>query len=104
MSYIKIGTEQRALSDANEQWISEQLRRRKADGASVCVQVALKTSSIDVVLFTPDCSGGAGGGRPPTEQEKDLFALWAKRGLNDPNYSIGNLVSFLKQVRNSGIT
>jgi hypothetical protein len=102
MSYIKIGGEQRPLRDASEQWISEQLRRRRAEGASICVQVVLKTNSIDMVLATPDCQGGGGGVRPPTQQEKELFELWAKRGLNDATFSAGNVIAFLKQVRSIG--
>jgi hypothetical protein len=104
MSYVKIGSEQQSLDSASEQWISEQLRRRRADGSSTCVQVLLKTSSIDVVLSTPDCQRGTGGGRPPTQQEKEIFELWDKRGLNRPNYTVGDLIAFLKQVERSGIS
>lgn len=98
MSYIRIGNEQRSLGDADEQWISEQLRRRRADGASTCVQVSLKTSYIDILLSTPQCAR-TGGGRQATAQEMELFELWAKRGLNDHNFNAGNVMAFLNQVR-----
>lgn len=65
MSYVKIGSEQRALAQVDEHWIADQLNRRRSAGASTCVQVYLKTSSIDIVLSTPDCTSGGGGGRPP---------------------------------------
>lgn len=101
MSYVKIGSEQRALSDASEQWINEQLRRRKQDGAPICVQVHLKFGAIDVLLATSDCPSGFGGGRPARPQERDVLDLWAKRGLNDPGFTGGNLIAFLKQVMQS---
>jgi hypothetical protein len=104
MSYIRIGAEQRDLADVDQQWLSEQLRRRKADGGSTCIQVSLKTSSIDILLSTPECGGGGGGGRAPTAQERLLFDEWAKRGLNDPGYSVGDIISFLQQARSNGIT
>lgn len=104
MSYIRIGDEQRSLEDATEQWLSEQLRRRKAAGGTTCIQVSLKTSSVDILLSTPECGGGGGGGRAPTAQEKRLFGEWAQRGLNAGGYSAGDIISFLQQVRRHGIT
>ena len=41
MSYIRIGDEQRNIADADEQWLGEQLRRRKAVGGNTCIQIAL---------------------------------------------------------------
>lgn len=105
MSYIRIGDEQRNITDVDEQWLSEQLRRRKASGGSTCIQVSLRTSSIDILLSTPECaSGGGGGGRPPTPQERLLFEEWAKRGLNGHGYSVGDIVSFLQKACRNGIT
>jgi hypothetical protein len=99
MSYVKIGNEQRSLSDADQQWVNDQLRRRRADGTNICVQVVLKSGSIDMVLATPDCGTGGGGGRRPTSQESELFQLWAKRGLSDPNFNAGDVIAFLSQIR-----
>lgn len=99
MNYIKIGNEQKSLDDASEHWISDQLHRRRSDGANTCVQVFLKTDSIDIVLSTPQCQGRGGGGRQATPKEEDLFDLWAKRGLNDPSFNAGNVMAFLNQVR-----
>jgi hypothetical protein len=104
MSYIRIGDEQRNISDIDEHWLNEQLRRRRGAGGNTCIQVSLKTSSIDILLSTPECASGGGGGRPPTAQEKLLFEEWAKRGLNGTGYSPGDIVSFLQQVRRNGIT
>lgn len=103
MSYIRIGDEQRNIADADQQWLSEQLRRRRAAGGSTCIQVSLKTSSIDILLSTPECGGGGGGGRAPSTQERLLFDEWAKRGLGGAGYSVGDIISFLQEVRRNGI-
>lgn len=101
MNYVKIGNEQRPLDEANERWISEQLRRRKQDGASTCIQVYLKTSALDVVLSTADCPSGAGIPRPARPKEQEVFDLWKMFGLGGSGFTIGNLIAFLHQVRRS---
>lgn len=104
MSYVRIGDEQRNLADADQQWLGDQMRRRRAGGGSTCIQVSLKTSSINLLLSTPECGGGTGGGRVPTAQEQLLLDEWAKRGLNGEGYSVGDIISFLQEVRRSGIS
>ena len=99
MITVKIGQEQCGIDEVTEQWINEQFRRRRADGSQVCVQVILRTDWLNMTLSTPECQGGGGGGRPPNEKERQLFDLWADRGLNDLRLSSGNLVAFLKQLR-----
>lgn len=96
---VIIGTESRPLSDAREDWINEQVRRRSAEGA-VCVRVKVEGPDIDLVLSTPGCpTGGGGGYRRPTYLESDVLALWEGRGLLERGFSGGNLVAFLSQLR-----
>lgn len=99
MSYVKIGSEQRSLADVSEQWISEQLRRRKQDGASTCVQVMLKMGALDMVLSTADCPSGGGGRRSPTAEEREIFDLWKRRGLEADAFTAGDLIAFIHQIR-----
>lgn len=102
MIKVKIGESERDLSDATPQWINEQINRRRNDGVSVCVRVFINTDSLNIKLSTPTCGsggGGGGGGRPPTRQEREVFALWDKLHLNTADFSGGNLVAFLKQLR-----
>lgn len=98
MITIRIAEEERQLDSVDEQWINQQINRRRADGQAVCVRVTVHEDGLDMVLSTPNCTGG-GGGRPPRPQEKEVFDLWNQRGLNDADFTGGNLVAFLKQLK-----
>jgi hypothetical protein len=54
-------------------------------------------NELDLAFATAACGGG-GGGRAPNPRERELFELWAKHQLNQPDFSGGQLVAFLKQV------
>lgn len=96
---VTIGTSERDVKEIEPNWITEQIVRRKQDGVPVCVIVKIKTNGLDMVLASGDCpSGGGPGGRPPTQQEREIFALWEKLHLKQGDISPGNLIAFLKQV------
>jgi hypothetical protein len=99
MITIKIAEEERQLDAVDEQWINQQINRRRADGQTICVRVTVHEGGLDMVLSTPSCGTSGGGGRPPRPQEKEVLGLWNQRGLNDANFTGGNLVAFLKQLR-----
>lgn len=99
MIIVSIGEEQRTLQDATPAWINEQIQRRRADGQSICARVVIHQGGLNMSLATPNCASTQGGGRLPSQSEKELFALWANRGLNDPHFSGGNLVAFLAQLK-----
>lgn len=100
MIIVSIGEEQRSLQEATPTWINEQVNRRRADGQPICARVSIQQGGLNLSLATPNCSSTQGGGRrPPNPNEKELCALWADRGLNDPHFSGGNLVAFLAQLR-----
>jgi hypothetical protein len=97
---VRIGGETRTIADASESWITEQLNRRKRDGQSVCVEVLLSGSGVDLRLATPGCGqSSGGGGRQPNSNEQDIFSLWLERGLGSADFTGGNLIAFLKQLR-----
>lgn len=98
MITVRIAEEERQLDAADEQWINQQINRRRADGQTVCVRVTVHKDDLDVVLSTPNCASG-GGGRPPRPREREVLDLWNQRGLNDTNFTGGNLVAFLKQLK-----
>jgi hypothetical protein len=98
MHRIRIGTSERPLEEATESWIAQQLNERRKEGQSVCVQVILKTSGIDMVLSTPACGNGSGASRAPNPRESEIFTLWEKRGLRQPDFTAGNVIAFVKQV------
>lgn len=98
MITIRIGNETKNYSDATESWIAQQVNRRRQDGQNICVDILINTSGLNIRLTTPGCGGG-GGGRQPTDREQRLFDLWGKHGLNGANFTGGNLVAFLKQLK-----
>jgi hypothetical protein len=98
MIKVQIGSDERVDDAITQDWINQQLRRRHDAGEPVCVRVSIHTSSLNIGLATMGCAGG-GGGRPPYPQERPVIDLWRKRGLSEADFQGGNLVAFLKQVR-----
>ncbi len=98
MIHVKIGNDERKLEDAEESWINQQINRRRAAGESICVRVRIKDDHLDLILETPTCSSGGGGGRRPNPREREVFDAWDKLGLNQVNFTGGNLIAFLKQL------
>jgi hypothetical protein len=84
--------------DVEEGWLNQQINRARAAGEFVCALVRLNTRSVNMVLSTPGCSAGGGGGRRPNDHEQRIFDLWANRGLNESDFSPGNLIAFLHQL------
>lgn len=103
MIQITIGSAERQFSsirDIDEGWINQHVNRRKNDGQNVCVEISIEEPPINMHLCTPACSVGRGGCRPPNPQESKIFELWRKQGLNQMSFSGGNVVAFLKKLRN----
>lgn len=101
MITVQIGEETRTLEDASESWINEQINRRRRDGLPICVIVTLNRADAQVTLRSPGCGGGfgGGGGRPPNAKESHIIQLWERRRLNSEEFTGGNLVAFLKQIK-----
>jgi hypothetical protein len=99
MITIKLGTSEQRLDSIDESWINQQINGRRRDGQSVCVRVSINDGPINMALATPNCSGGGGGSRLPNQQEERIFDLWNKHDLNKPEFTGGNLIAFLKQLR-----
>jgi len=84
--------------DIDENWIMEQLNRRRLAGNEICVRVSIKEDLLNLSLSSHGCNGGGGGGRPPNEQEDTVFDLWDKVGMNKADFSGGALIAFFKQI------
>ena len=97
MVKIKIGSEERNIEDVDSSWINQQINRRRKDGP-VCVRVTINDDAINMVLSSGDCPRAGGGGRPARPQEKKVFDLWDKHGLNEADFPGGHLVAFIKQL------
>lgn len=95
---VRIGGDERDLSDADASWVAQSVNRRLADGLQVCVEVVIQERSCNVRLSTPGCPSG-GGGRAPTDEESCFIDLWRQHGLNRDDFSTGKIVSFVEQLR-----
>ncbi len=99
MVTIRIGNDTRQLEDADEVWLTQQVNTRHREGLPVCVQVTIRTSTLQVSLTTPACGSSAGGGRPPRPDEAEIIELWNKHKLTSTEFTGGDLVAFTKQLR-----
>lgn len=99
MIRIRIGDQERDYDSADENWINQQINRRRADGLQVCVRVTIHLGDMDMILSTPTCGSSSRGGRRPRPSEQEVFDLWNQRGLDSPDFTGGNLVAFIKQLR-----
>lgn len=98
MVEVQIGDVKKDIKDAPPpSWIREQLDRRRREGESVCVQVFIDKSPLHMRLATPDCPRAVGT-RRATAQEQEIFNLWEIRRLNNPDFTSGNLIAFLRQI------
>lgn len=99
MIKIEINGTERYMEDAGEGWVNEQVNRRRRDNQPICVRVWVeKKPEVDLVFSTPDCPPSGAGTRHLTRRENEIIQLWRKRGLNESDFTGGNLWSFLRQA------
>jgi hypothetical protein len=98
MVHVQIGTNERKIQDADPSWVHQQINRRRQDAQTVCVKIQIDDHRANMRLTTPGCDEVGGGNRPPNAQEKEIFALWDRHGLNRDDFSGGNVVEFLKRL------
>lgn len=100
MINIKICDDERSIEQIDAHWINQQINQRRREGQSVCVRVHIQENGVDLLLSTPTCANsGSSVGRPPNYQETEIINLWNLRGLNQIDFSGGNLIAFLEQFR-----
>lgn len=99
MIRVIIGDSEREFSNVSERWINEQINRRKKARLTICTRVILHEDQLNLSLTTGGCPQTATRGRAPSKYEKEIFDLWEKKGLNGTDYTGGNLISFLKQIK-----
>lgn len=100
MVTLHVGNEVRDWADVDEHWLCKQINGRRKDGERVCVRVRVQAGGMDLYLATPACGGGGGGGfRAPTPRESEVFDLWRKLHLSEPDFSCGNVHAFLVQLK-----
>jgi hypothetical protein len=99
MVTIRIGSETRPVEEADETWINQQVGNRQQEGLPVCVEVRIRTGTLDVILSTPACGSGRGGSRAPRPDEAAIIEAWRRLHLASDEFSRGNVVAFIKQLR-----
>ena len=99
MIEIRIGSSTRNLTSLDENWINEQINRRRAEKQTVCVEVVFRTDDLDMGLSTPACQRAGTGSRPPNDYEQAILDLWEKNHLNTSEFTGGNLTAFIKQLK-----
>lgn len=100
MITIKINENERLLKDIDEQWINQQINRRRDNGEIVYVWITIHQNNIDICLMTPPRQYSGGSSKVLTAQEKEIVALWNKLGCDNQNFSSGNIIAFLKHFDN----
>ena len=84
----RVGPEaERSLEDAEPNRLTQQVRRRRDDGTDVCLVVTIEDPGIHVVLRTPDCPTGLGGGPALNRREQEILAPWEKLHLNRSDFT-----------------
>ena len=96
---IVIGSSERNINNIDPNWINEQVNRRRNEGVPACVRIIIEEGDINLSLATSDCPSSDGVRRTLTGSENEVLDLWNKLHLSETDFSSGNLVAFLKQLR-----
>jgi hypothetical protein len=96
MNTVKIGSQERSLSDADPHWVEQQINGLRRDGEAVTVVVRIQVGDGELCFVAPPSGGGAA--RRYSTAQSAIIALWSKCGMNGASISPGALISFLKQL------
>jgi hypothetical protein len=99
MIKIKIDNREEDLSKIDYLWINQQINRRREDGLSPSVMVTIDEQNINIILTTPNFANRYGtSNRRPNGREQQIFDLWNEFDLNRSDFSITNLIAFIRQL------
>lgn len=100
MVTIKIGSSQISLSDNYGSWLADQINGRKKDGSPVVVEIDIHDRGVDLSFVAHDCPMNLGtSSRVYSSSEQAVINLWQDKGLSGTGFSLGDLMSFLKQLK-----
>ena len=99
MITVCICGDERQMDDPDEQWINQEISRRRRAGQSIWVLVRLEGDGVSVALCTKNCPRNGWAYRPPTSKERGVLELWHSMGLNNGAMNPGTLIAFLKRSR-----
>ena len=101
MLKVYVGPNEYSLTssrDIDEGELAQRISKYKKDGICPCVKIVIEQDGLNILLQTAGCAKSGGATRPLNPREHDILELWGRSGLNDQDFSPGNLISFLKQV------
>lgn len=100
MVAIKIDSSRVSLSDNYESWLADQINGRKKDSSPVVVEIDIHTNGVDLSFVAHDCPMNLGASsRVYSSREQAVIDLWQDKGLSGTGFSLGDLMSFLKQLK-----
>jgi hypothetical protein len=97
MKRIRIGETERDLDGAPPNWIREHVDDLRRQGKPVCVEIKLRFGSVDMILATAACGGGRGT-KEANRQEKKIYDLWIRKGLNEDDFDVRELIEFAERL------
>lgn len=95
MIKVCVNDECRDACDVDALWLAQQIERRRDAGIRVWVRVEIDMDGLCMALATPDCPS-SGSSRPPTPEERKVFAMWEALALNTHRFSVDALLRFLR--------
>jgi hypothetical protein len=99
MKRITISNSERDLVDVSPSWIREHVQALSSRSMPVCVRVMIKSGSLNLAFATPACGGTRSSDREPNPDEKRLLELWRRKGLNETDFDVGQLIAFVNEVK-----
>lgn len=98
MVRVCIGSSERTLNDVTENWVREQIGRRRSANEEICLRVIINTSELNLHLSTPGC-GRAEGRRVPNPLERRIADSWERHRMNEDEFASHAVMSFLAEVQ-----
>jgi hypothetical protein len=98
MVTIKIGNSMQDAASLPDNWVAEQIARRRASNAPICLEVRIQTDRLFMRLGTSGCPEG-GETRRPTHLEAEVFKLWHRHGLDQPDFASSRVRPFLSDLQ-----
>lgn len=99
MVTVKIGNIEKEIDDVEANWINQQINRRREEKEPVCVRVNIKESIANISFATLDCPRGRGAKFRLNTTEEKILELWKKFKLDTKEFTGGNLVAFVEQLK-----
>jgi len=99
MITIKIENQETELSRMTDQWVIENIERRRRDGQDdICVRVIIDEPDCHIA-FSKNCDSIGSVKKTFCKKEKEIIRLWENHHLNN-NFDTGEYVKYKLQAKN----